>query len=145
MKISQLRKRSNKFVKELPTIIEGVVNGNKDLLNINKAQLWASKTNKDQRLTPKYSNSYRAWKQRNFPSSYNGGNPNAFLSGKLHNDMEIDAKGSKYDITSKAEYSKFVNQHFKNGLYGIAPSNQKQAQSITSKLIANEYRRKVLA
>ena len=143
MKISQLRKRSNQFVKSLPKVISEVVDNNEQLLNLNREQLKGSKLATDQKIRPPYTNPYRDWKSKNFPQSYGNGDVNLFLKGNLYREMFVKSTGLEYDMGSKVEYSKYHEQRY-GKVYGIAPSNHRKAQSITSKLIADEYRRKVL-
>jgi len=144
MKISELRKRSNKFVSELDSIIEKAVNYNEDLEQLNKQQLKASKLANDQSISPKYSPGYAAWKSMMYPQSFGDGKVNLFLTGDMYNNMEIKAKGREYKIISMLPYVAGLIRKYSDKIFGIAPSNQTKAKEITSNLIAMEYKKRVL-
>lgn len=145
MTIAELRQRSNKFVKQLPKTIEKAVNYNEDLEQLNKDQLKQSKLSNDSSINPPYSAPYAHWKSKYHASSYGDGKVNLFLTGKLYNNMDIKVKGNQYEIVSLVSYAAKLIRKYSKFIFGIAPSNQDKARAITTKLLADEYRIKVLS
>ena len=145
MTISELKRKSNKFVASLDATIERIVNYNEDLEQLNKDQLKASQLANGQNITPPYSNPYAHWKSITYPASFGDGKVNLFLTGALYQNMEIKAKGKSYQILSLVPYAAKLVNKYTNLIFGIAPSNQDKAKAITTKLLANEYRAKVIS
>ena len=144
MEVKELKKRSNKFVANLDTTIERIINFNEDLEKLNKDQLQASKLNNDQQIAPQYSPGYASWKAQNFASSFGNGKVNLFLTGVLYQNMDIKAKGQSYEIVSLVPYAAKLVNKYSNRIFGIAPSNQAKAKTITTKLLTTEYKKQVL-
>lgn len=143
MKLSELRKRSNQFTKNLQKIIADIVDYNEELEQLNKDQLEAGKDAKDQNIRPSYNPGYAIWKRRNYPESF-AGHVNLKLTGDLYKNMDIRYRGGEYDIMSLVPYAGRLVDKYGESIFGIAPSNQDKAKAITTKLLANQYKSKVL-
>ena len=143
MKLSELRKRSNQFVKNLPKIIGDVIDYNEDLEQLNKDQLEAGKLSNDQSIRPSYNPGYAIWKKNNYPQSF-AGHVNLKLDGNLYNNLEIRVRGNDYELFSNVPYAARLSDKYSDKIFGIAPSNQNKAKAITTKLIAEQYKRLVL-
>lgn len=144
MLISELRKRSNSFVAQLPKIIEKAVNYNEEIENLNKSQLQESILATGAPISPDYSPSYAHWKSTVYPESYGSGKVNLFLTGDLYKDMDLVVKYPNYLINTMVPYAPKLAKKYSDKIFGIAPKNRQRAQEITSKLIAEQYKQMVL-
>lgn len=152
-KISQLRKRSNSYVKNLPRTIERVINVDvaEDLKLLQKQQLRASKMPDGKNITNKqtgradYHPSYKAWKSRFFSSSYGDGKINLLLKGNLDDRMTIKATGMRYRYFTNVPYAAKLISKYGDFLSGLAPFKQPTAKSITTRAIAKDYKSKVFS
>jgi len=144
MLISQLKKRSNDFVSQLPQIIEKAVSYNEEIENLNKSQLQESILATGAPISPGYSNMYAEWKSKMYPQSYGSGKVNLFLTGDLYNDMDLVVKYPNYLIITTVPYAPKLARKYSDKIFGIAPKNRQRAQEITSRLIAEQYKQMVL-
>ncbi len=134
--VSELRKRSNKFVADLQAHIEAAVDDNQQLLNLNKSQLKDEHaTINDSPILPPYSNEYAALKGFRTPDLY--------FSGDLFKSMTIEAKGTQYIIEGHTDYTEKLKAKYK-GIFGVAKSKQSIAKQITTKLLAQFYKAEVI-
>lgn len=139
MKISELRKRSNKFVANIDLHIADVVEHNEKLLQLNKAQLKASKNAKGGALINKNTNS------ANLSPAYakrkNKSKPDIFDTGATFRDMDLlFNEPREYFITSYTDYTKHLVGMY-DDLFGIQSSQK--AYRITTPGLAKIYRKQV--
>jgi len=141
MDISELRKRSDKFVASIDDYIAKVVEHNEKLLQLNKAQLKANKTSKGKPLiniktgseyyTPAYA------KKKGYKK------PDLYDTGDFYKEMDlIFTEPDEYFLTSYVPYMSHLIEMYTEELFGI--ENKKKAQRITTMLLTNEYKRNVL-
>jgi len=138
--IHNLRKKSNAFVANLDLHVVSIIEHNEKLLQLNKAQLQASKTAKGGDLintltgSPFYSPAYG--KKKGYTK------PDLFVSGAFYRDMDILLKGSnEWFITSFSRVTKYLTEMY-DDIFGI--QNKKKAQKITTDELRNKYKRLVL-
>ena len=139
-KISELRKKSNKFVSNLDVHIAAIVDGNQRLLQMNKAQFKASKNAKGGPLINTRTGS--ADLSPAYAKRKNKRKPDIFDTGNTFRGMDIKFfRPSQYLIDSNTAYTKFLEEMY-NNLFGI--SNQNKAKAITTPMLAARYKRFVL-
>lgn len=134
MTVHELRINSNKFVENLDSYVESVIDDNEELLNLNRKQLKEEhKTKKDQPISPEYV----AWYARlkGFRT------PDLFVTGELYRSMTIEAKGNQYDIKGHTDYTKKLIDKYTGDIFGIAISMQSQAKKLTTEALSKLYRR----
>lgn len=141
--LSQLRNNFDNFVNDLPNVIERSINFNEDLELLNRQQLRASKLADGSDVNEEYESGYFLFKQANFPQSFGDGKVNFFLRGTLQDGIEITATGGKFSLFTPVSYAKKLEEQYGNYL-GIAPYNYPRAKRITTVLIRNEFKRRVL-
>ena len=140
MTVSELKKRSNSFVANLDKHIGDIVEHNEKLLQLNKAQLKASKDAKggalvnnltgSANLSPAYAKRKRKTK------------PDIFDTGATFREMDLIFNEPKeYLITSYTDYTKHLVTMY-NNLFGIQDKNK--AKAITTPLLSQLYKRLVL-
>ena len=140
MTVSKLKKRSNSFVANLDKHIGDIVEHNEKLLQLNKAQLKASKDAKggalvnnltgSANLSPAYAKRKRKTK------------PDIFDTGATFREMDLIFNEPKeYLITSYTDYTKHLVTMY-NNLFGIQDKNK--AKAITTPLLTQLYKRLVL-
>lgn len=135
MTIHEIRVRSNKFIENLQSYIEGVVDDNQDLLNLNREQLLDGKKSSGKYM-PAYSN--RSVDEFNKPP----GPIRLFDSGDFHGSFTIESKGSTFDIKGTDLYG--LEDRFGMDIYGISKANQPKAKQITTKQLSEDYKKAVL-
>ena len=129
--VHEFRVRHNKFVDNLPSYIEGVVDDNKELLDLNREQLMSGRKSSGKYL-PAYSN--RSVEEFGKPT----GPILLYDTGEFPESFTITAKGSAYDIQGDDLYD--LAKTYGQDIYGIAKWNQPNAKQITSKSIAEQYK-----
>lgn len=138
-KVHELRIRSNRFIMDLDNVIKSIVTDNEQLLNLNREQLKDEHKNKlDEFIQPPYSRNYAIWK--GFST------PNLYVTGNMFSKMKLRTTRNGYIITSLVEYTQKLTDEYGYGLdvFGIALSKQNEAYQITTPLLTDEYRKKVL-
>ena len=138
--ISQLRKLSNAFVQNLDVHIANVIEHNEKLLQLNKAQLKASKNAKGGPLinnktgSPNLSPAYAKRKNKSKPDIYD--------TGATFKEMDLlFNEPSEYLITSYTSYTPDLQDMY-NDLFGIQDS--KKAYAITVPGMQDEWVKNVL-
>ena len=135
-KVHDLRVRSNRFVMDMENVIKSIITDNQALLDLNRSQLKDEhKTKLDQPITPPYSRTYAEWKGFKTPDLY--------VTGAMFNTMKLRKSREGYVITSLVEYTKKLTEQYGMDIFGIAISKQTEAHSITTPLIAEQYKTKV--
>lgn len=134
--VHELTLRSNRFVMDLDNVIKSVITDNPDLLNLNKAQLKDEHKNKlDQPITPPYS--YLTQQLKGFRT------PNLYDTGTMFAAMKLRKTRTGYTVVSMVDYFDKLNEKYADA-FGIAISKQPEAHAITTPLIAEQYKAKVL-
>lgn len=132
----ELAQRHGTFVKNLQSYIEGVVDDNQEILNLNRSQLKDEHSLIDDTpIRPQYSKNYAEFK--GFKT------PDLFLSGDLFRGLTIESKGNKYEIKGHTDYTPKLIKQYGKGIFGIAKSKQPAAKIITTKQLAKEYLKSV--
>jgi len=130
--LHDFRIRHHNFAKNINKYVEGIVDDNQSLLDLNRSQLKDEhKTTNDTPIVPPYSSGYAQLK--GFKT------PNLFFSGDMFNEMSIAAKGKKYFIKSGVDYFSKLIADYKD-TFGIAKSKQAKAQKITTDQLTEEYK-----
>lgn len=141
--LSQLRSNFDIFVNDLPNVINRSINFNEDLEELQRQQLRASKLADGSDINEEYDSGYFLYKQANFPKSFGDGRVNLFLRGDLYKGIEITAAAGKFSLFTPVSYAKKLEEQYGNYL-GIAPYNYPRAKQITTALIREEFKRRVL-
>jgi hypothetical protein len=130
--LHEFRIRHNKFTANIDKYIEGIIDDNQQLLDLNRSQLKDEhKTINDTAIVPPYSSGYAQFKGFKTPDLY--------LSGDMFNEMSITTKGKQYFIKSGVDYySKLVAKY--KDTFGIAKSKQPKAKQITTEQLLKEYK-----
>jgi len=140
-KINQLRKKSNQFIADLDLHIAEVVDHNEKLLQLNKAQLKASKTAKGGSLVNKKTGSAKYTPAYAKKKGYSS--PDLFVTGNFYKEMDIVFKEPKeYDIIDFAPVTKYLVEMYTQDIFGI--HDKKKAQAITVPALRNLFVIKVL-
>lgn len=138
--VSELRKRSNKFVANLDSHIATVVEHNEKLLQLNKGQLKASKNAKGGALVNNLtgsSNLSPAYAKRK-----NKSKPDIYDTGATFKEMDLlFNEPADYSIVSYTDYTKHLESMY-NDLFGV--QNSKKAYAITTPMLVKLYRTLVL-
>lgn len=136
--VHELRMRSNSFVTNLQSYIESIVDDNQRLLDLNRKQLRVEhKTAKDKPITPPYSSWTASLKGFRTPDLYD--------TGELQRTLVIEAtKDGHYYISGTTDYTGSLMERYTEDIFGIAPSMQKEAQSITAAELRDLYQKTVL-
>ena len=137
--VHDLRLRSNKFVAEIDSYIEVIIDDNKELIKLNQEQLKDEhKTALDQPITPQYSKNYADFKGFKTPDLY--------LTGDMFSEMSIGTtKNNQYYIDSSVDYTKKLKEQYTEKIFGIAPSKQSKAKDITTKELSKAYKQAVFS
>jgi len=140
--ISELRKRSNQFVADIDRWIGEVVDHNEKLIQLNKAQLKASKTSKGSPLvhrrtgSPYYSAPYARKK------GYR--KPDLFVDGTFYKGIDIVFdEPSEYKLIGMASVTKYLLENYGDEILGI--EDKKKAQKITIPELRRKYISQVLS
>jgi hypothetical protein len=137
MTIHELRLRSNKFVDNLQSYIEGAIDDNTELLDLNREQLKVEHaTINDQKIIPQYSKAYA--KQKGFKT------PDLFVTGELFKSLTIETKGSTFEINGNTDYTPKLIEWYSPDIFGIAKSKRPRAKQITTKQLSEDYQKAVL-
>lgn len=136
--VHELRLRSNRFVQDLPVYIEGVIDDNEALIDLNRKQLKEEHaTTLDQPIRPPYSKSYAEMKGFKTPDLY--------FTGELFASLTIrSTKEGKYYIDGHTDYTDKLIGQYTEKIFGIAKSKEKEAQKITTQELAQAYKTAVL-
>lgn len=122
------------FTQNLDSYIEGIIDDNQQLLNLNREQLKEEhKTAKDQFISPKYSKEYADFKGFTVPDLY--------FSGDMFKAMTIEAKGNQFEINSGVDYTDKLKDRYSDDIFGIALTKQNTAKKITTEQLAKEYKK----
>ena len=132
----ELAVRHNNFVKNIDSYVEGAVDDNNALLDLNREQLNEEHKNKlDQPITPPYS--YLTAQIKGFKT------PNLYDTGELFDSLTIEAKGKSYFVKGHTDYTPKLLEKYGKDIFGIAKSKQPAAKKITTKELANAYKQSV--
>lgn len=143
MTIPELKKRVNEFTANFNRIAAEVIDGNQDVLDLNREQLQDSRMPNDQAITPDYSPFYAAYKREFHPSSYGDGRVNLFLYGNLYKTMNIKVLANEYIITTDVPYAGKLKRKYGEYL-GISPKNQPKAQQLIGLKLQQAFKDQVL-
>ena len=137
MTIRELTERSNKFIQNLQSYIEGAIDDNTELLDLNRSQLKDEhKTINDQAITPQYSSEYAQLKGFKTPDLY--------VTGTLFESMTIETKGETFEIKGNTDYTGKLIEQYSGDVFGIAKSKRPKAKQITTKQLSSDYQKAVL-
>jgi len=126
--------RHHNFTKNIDKYVEGIIDDNQDLLNLNREQLKEEhKTAKDKFIVPKYSKNYA--KKKGFQT------PDLYVTGDMFNAMTIEAKGQQFTINSSVDYAPKLIDQYSGDIFGIAPTKQSKAKQITTEELARQYKK----
>lgn len=126
--------KHNRFTQDIESYVEGIIDDNQELLNLNREQLKEEhKTAKDQFIVPKYSKNYA--KKKGFST------PDLYVTGDMFKAMSIEAKGQQFTINSSVDYAPKLEEWYSSDIFGIAPSKQAKAKRITTEELANQYKK----
>ena len=146
-RINRYKALSN-AIKNVPNVINKVVNDNKDvLLSLNRDQMLLGRDNKGNVLSPSYlsdpyfsspakaqayarmkyalesmHNSLLWYPVQLFPDK-DRNTPNLIVSGKFQDAMFISTSGDSFTIGSSYIDSSNINAKYKNNVFGIAPES----------------------
>lgn len=136
--VAELRKRSNRFVEQLPLIIQDIINDNQALIDLNRKQLKDEHmTTKDRLIEPKYSSWYAQIKGFDTPDLY--------ATGELQRTLRIEATSDQnYYIDGTTDYTPKLLSQYGEEIFGIAISKQAQAKQITTSMISDLYKKMVI-
>jgi hypothetical protein len=125
--------KHHKFTENIESYVEGIIDDNQALLNLNREQLREEhKTVKDQFIKPKYSLNYAKLKGFTVPDLY--------VTGDMFNAMTIEAKGEQFEINSGVDYAPKLIDQYSSDIFGIAPTKQKRAKQITTEALTKQYK-----
>ena len=132
-KLHDFATRHHKFTESIEGRLVNIVDGNQDLLNLNREQLKDEhKTSKDVPISPKYSYLYA--KKKGFNT------PDLFVSGDMFKSMTIEATEKDYTIMGETDYTTKLIEQYGGEIFGIAKTKQKTAKRITTKELTNQYK-----
>lgn len=138
--VHEFRLRHNEFTKNLPAYIEGAIDDNEALIDLNRKQLKDEHaTTLDQPIQPPYSKGYAKLKGFKTPDLYLTGELFAGLTIRSAEVKASPLKGNYY-IDGHTDYTPKLIGQYTEKIFGIAKSKQAQAQNITTKEIAEAYR-----
>jgi hypothetical protein len=125
--------RHHKFTENIENYVEGIIDDNQALLDLNREQLKQEhKTAKDQFISPKYSKNYAKLKGFTIPDLY--------VTGDMFKAMTIEAKAQQFEINSGADYAGKLVDQYGSDIFGIAPTKQKRAKQITTEELSKQYK-----
>jgi len=137
-KLHELRLRSNRFVENINLYVQDVIDDNQALLDLNRQQLKEEhKTKKDKLISPEYSKTTAMLKGFRTPDLYDTGEMQRTLTIAATND-------GNYYIDPTVDYGNSLIERYSEDIFGIAESKQGKAKSITTKLLAEIYRKIVM-
>ena len=137
MTVSELRKKSNAFVRDLDlNILLAVEAVEEEIVDLNRGQMLSSTRSDGQAITPEYSPAYAA--RKGFSA------PNLKLTGDFQSEMDLIVEGNEYIITSFDFKTPFLVDKYGAAIFGITVANQAKAQNLTARSLTRLYRRKVL-
>jgi hypothetical protein len=132
-KLHDFTVKHNRFVENIDSYVEGIIDDNQELLNLNREQLKEEhKTAKDAFIVPKYSPGYA--KQKGFST------PDLFVTGDMFKSMSIESKGSQFKISSSVDYTEKLVDQYSGDIFGIAPTKQTKAKQITTTELTKQYK-----
>lgn len=130
--LHELRLRHNKFTDNLDVYIEEVIDDNQALLDLNRKQLKEEhKDVFDYPIEPPYS--YLTAQKKGFST------PDLYDTGRMFDEMTIEAKGTAFFINSGVEYARDLKDKYGAGTFGIARSMQSIAKEITTDALGQIY------
>lgn len=125
--------RHHKFVENIDSYIESIIDDNQELLNLNRSQLKDEhKTAKDQFVAPKYTRNYAKFKGFTIPDLY--------VTGDMFKAMSIEAKGQQFTINSSVDHAPKLVEQYGVDIFGIAKTKQAEAKQITTEELAKQYK-----
>jgi hypothetical protein len=123
VELKKLHKNTIEVSKNLNSLVAIAGEKNKEeLADLNVSQLEKGISGDGKKMKPDYSKPYAAFK--GFKT------PNLKVEGTYHESIDMEAKADKWLFYSKNEGSKKVNfleDHYNNTQYGIAPQNEQKA------------------
>ena len=138
--IHQLRLRSNEFVQNLDRHIGDVIEHNEKLLQLNKAQLKASKNAKGGSLKNNFAGSTNL--STGYAKRKGKKTPDIYDTGATYKEMDLlFNEPSEWFITSYTPYTPHLTEMY-DDLFGI--KDTKKAQSIAVPMLADKYYNLVL-
>lgn len=137
-RIHDIRLRSDRFIEQIDSYIETVIDDNQDLLNLNREQLKEEhSTKKGQPIRPRYSKWYAEFKGFETPDLY--------LTGETQETLTIEAKGKQFNIEGHTEQVPKLIDKYGADIFGIPNARTNEAKNITTKAIADLFKKHVLA
>jgi len=132
--LHDFRLRHNQFTQNIDGYVSGIIDDNQDLLDLNREQLKEEhKTAKDQFIIPKYSKNYA--KRKGFTT------PDLYVTGLMFKEMTIESKGQQFTINSGVDYAPGLIEKYSSDIFGIAISKRDQAKQITTRELADQYKK----
>lgn len=122
----------NRFVNQLDGIITSIVDGNDELVQLNRDQLAAKKNVKDATIRPKYSRMWAAVKGFS--------DPDLKYTGDMYESMTITATPENFYIQGHTDYTEKLIAQYSPDIFGIAKSKLSKAKQITTTALAKVYK-----
>ena len=133
-KLHDFATRHHKFTESIEGRLVNIVDGNQDLLNLNREQLKEEhKTSKGVPVSPNYRSDEYA-KMKGFKT------PDLYLTGKMFESMILETDGKTFEINSSVDYTPKLIEQYGSEIFGIAKTKQKTAKQITTKELTNQYK-----
>ena len=135
--IAELNNRLQSFVKNIESEVDTAVrSADYLLLDINRKHMKDNQqTSNDTNIIPAYSPYWAAEKNLTYP--------NLFSTGDFQKKLLLTVASPNYIIKSTDWKNEKLTLKYGDEIFGIAPSNQTQAHSITNKAIGKALKSKV--
>jgi len=137
-KLHELRLRSNRFVENIDLYKQDVIDDNQALLDLNRQQLRVEhKTKKDRPISPEYSRWTAILKGFRTPDLYD--------TGEMQRTLKIETTNDRnYYIDATVDYGQSLKSRYTEDIFGIPDSKLNVAKAITTRLLADLYRKLVM-
>lgn len=132
-KLHDFALKHDAFTKQINGRMIGIIDGNQDLLNLNRSQLRRRHLDLfDHNMGPEYSFRYAEYKGFKIP--------NLYLTGNMFKLMTIETNGKTFEIKSDADYWEDLNEKYPHS-FGIPISRRPQAKQITTTELIKQYKK----
>jgi len=134
-KLHDFALKHDAFTKQINGRMVGIIDGNQNLLNLNRAQLKKEhKTSAGNYISPKYrSKEYAALKGFTIPDLY--------FSGAMFKGMTIEANEKTFTINSTVPYAPKLIGQYGADIFGIPKTKQSSAKQITTTELIKQYKK----
>jgi hypothetical protein len=142
-RLIEIAARSQAYIDSLESNIEDAIYPiEQSLTDLNRAQLMNNKGSDDKPLINERTGNETL--SKGYARRTGKEKPNLYERGDFQSEMttKIIMKSKKYVISSYHMLEKYLSVQYKN-YNGIAPSNQRDAYSITNKAIGEDYKKQV--